>query len=145
MTSTRQPRPAIAALYTGLGLTLVALLLPYVNGAALSGHIRAGYPSYDQARIGTAVTTWLIYLSVLGALGILGWLCAIWAAGTRKPWARRAATALLPIGAGIALFNLLIRDTSGDTGLPPLLGWTGLLPCLAGLAAVALMWTKQPR
>ena len=25
------------------------------------------------------------------------------------------------------------------TGLPPLLGWAGLLPCLAGLAAVALL------
>ena len=39
--------------------------------------------------------------------------------------------------------DLLIRDTSGDTGLPPLLGWAGMLPSLAGLVAVALLWSKS--
>jgi hypothetical protein len=38
------------------------------------------------------------------------------------------------------LFDLLVKDTSGDTGLPPLLGWTGMAPCLAGLLALALLW-----
>jgi hypothetical protein len=46
------------------------------------------------------------------------------------------------VGTSIALFNLLVQDTSGDTGLPPLLGWVGLLPSLAGLAAVILLWRK---
>jgi hypothetical protein len=31
------------------------------------------------------------------------------------------------------------------TGLPPLLGWVGMLPCLAGLLAVILLWRKQPQ
>ena len=28
-------------------------------------------------------------------------------------------------------------------GLPPLLGWFGMLPCLAGLLAVTLLWRQS--
>jgi hypothetical protein len=52
---------------------------------------------------------------------------------------------LFALGTSIALTDLLIKDTSGDTGLPPLLGWVGMLPCLAGLLAVILLWRKQPQ
>src|SRR5690606_38723296 len=51
---------------------------------------------------------------------------------------------LLLAGGGVALFNLLVRDTSGDTGLPPLLGLTGLLPVVAGVVAVVLLWRPSP-
>ena len=42
-----------------------------------------------------------------------------------------------------AVMDLVVKDTSGDTGLPPLLGWAGMLPSLAGLVAVALLWRRQ--
>ena len=146
MTTAQHERPAIGAMYTGLGLAVVALIVLYVDHATanvLVGHIRAGYPTYTQARIGTAVTTYLVYLSVVGALGIIGWLAAIWAVKAGKRWARGAATALFVLGTAIALTDLLIKDTSGDTGLPPLLGWAGMLPCLAGLLAVVLLWRRS--
>ena len=146
MTSTRYARSAIAAMYAGVALTLVAMLVLYVDHATanvLAGHVRAGYPRYGQVRIDSAVTTYLIYLSVLGALGVLSWLCTIWAASRRKPWARLVATGLFAVGTSIALFDLLVKDTSGETGLPPLLGWVGMLPCLAGLLAVILLWRRQ--
>jgi hypothetical protein len=145
---THPARSAIGAMYAGLGLTVAAIIVLYVDhatGNALARHIRAGYPSYGQARIHAAVTTYLIYLSVLGALGVLSWLCTIWAVSTRKPWARWVAAALFAAGTSIALFNLLIKDTSGDTGLPPLLGWVGMLPSLAGLLAVIFLWRKPSR
>jgi hypothetical protein len=108
------------------------------------GPISAGpYPTYSQARIASAVTTYLVYLSVVGALGTICWLSTIWAVKAGKGWARAAATALFVLGTSIALTDLLIRDTSGDTGLPPLLGWVGMLPCLAGLFAVTLLWRKS--
>jgi hypothetical protein len=141
---THHERSAIGAMYAGLGLTVAAIIVLY-TGNVLVGHIRAGYPSYGQARIDAAVTTYLIYLSVLGALGVLSWLCTIWAASTRKPWTRWVATALFAAGTSIALFNLLVKDTSGDTGLPPLLGWVGMLPSLAGLLAVIFLWRKPSR
>lgn len=51
---------------------------------------------------------------------------------------------MFALGALVALIGLLIRDTSGDTGLAPLLGWIGMLPSVAGLAAVTILW-RAPR
>lgn len=144
MITTRR-RAALAAMYAGLGLTVVAALVPYVDHATadvLAGHIHAGYPGYGPARVDAAATTYLIYLTVVGALGVVGWLAAIRGETAGKRWARPAATVLFVTGSGVALFDLLVRDTSGDTGLPPLLGWIGVLPCLAGMVAVALQWRR---
>jgi hypothetical protein len=136
-------RPAVVAMYVGLALTVVATTVPYVDRATsntLVDHIRAGYPAYTQARIDTAATTYEVYLSVLGVLGVAGWLWAVRAVTTGRRWARGAATALFALATSIALTDLLIKDTSGDTGLPALLGWVGVLPCLPGLLAVVLLW-----
>lgn len=140
------PRPAVGAMYVGLVLTVVAVIVAYVDHATanvLADHIRAGYPGYSQARIDTAVTTYLVYLSVIGALGIACWLWTIRAVRAGRRWARGAATVMFVAGAAVALFDLFVRDTSGDTGLPPLLGWVGMLPCLAGLVAIALLWKRS--
>jgi hypothetical protein len=133
-------------MYAGLGLTVVAMTVLYADHATanvLAAHIRAGYPAYTQPRIDSAVTVYLVYLSVVGALGVICWLAAIWAVKAGKRWARGAATAMFVLGTGIAVIDLLVRDTSGDTGLPPLLGWAGMLPCLAGLLAVTLLWKER--
>jgi hypothetical protein len=53
-----------------------------------------------------------------------------------------AATAVFALGTSVALTALLVKDTSGDTGLAPLLGWVGMLPCLAGLGAVTMLWRR---
>ena len=146
MTTTHHERSAIGAMYAGLGLTVAAAIVAYVDHATanvLAGHIRAGYPVYTRARIDSAVTTYLVYLSVVGALGIICWLATIRAVKAGKRRARGAATAMFALGTGIALTDLLIKDTSGDTGLPPLLGWAGMLPCLAGLLAVTLLWRRS--
>ena len=146
MTTAHHRRSAIGAMYAGLGLAIVAMILPYVDHATanvLADHIRAGYPSYTQLRIDSAVTTYLVYLSVVGALGVICWSWTIWAIKAGKQWARGAATAMFALGTTIALIDLLIKDTSGDTGLPPLLGWAGVLPCLAGLLAVVLLWKRS--
>jgi hypothetical protein len=144
--TTEHQRPAIGAMYAGLALTVVAMIVPHVDHATanvLADHIRAGYPAYTPARIDTAVTTYLVYLSVIGALGIICWLSTSRAVKAGKRWARAAATAMFALGTGIALFDLIVKDTSGDTGLPPLLGWVGMLPSLAGLLAVTLLWRKS--
>jgi hypothetical protein len=152
MTTTAHPVPAhrarsaIGAMYAGLGLTVAVTLAAYVDQAtadALASHLRSGYPTYTEARIDSAVTTYLVYLSVVGGLGAVCWLVAIWAVRTGKPWARGTATTMFGLGAGTAVFDLLVRDTSGDTGLPPLLGWSGLIPCLAGAVAVVRLWRRS--
>jgi ABC-type dipeptide/oligopeptide/nickel transport system permease component len=133
-------------MYAGLALTFAATIVPHVDHATanlLGDHIRAGYPAYSDARVEAAVTTYLVYLSVVGAFGVAGWLGTIWAVKAGKRWVRECATAMFVFATSVALFDLLIKDTSGDTGLPPLLGWVGMLPCLAGLLAVAFLWRKS--
>ncbi|MDA8368280.1 MAG: hypothetical protein M0026_00215 [Nocardiopsaceae bacterium] len=139
MTTTQHKRTAIWVMYAGLGLTVVAMVVPFTANV-LADHIWAGYPDYTQAQVDSAVTTWLVLLSVVGALGISCWLWTIWAVTAGKWWARLAATAMFALGTGTALTALLVKDTSGDTGLPLLLGGVGMLPCLAGLIAVTLLW-----
>jgi len=138
-------RSVIAALYAGLAMTVIAMIVPYIDRATsntLADHIRAGYPTYTQARIDTASTIYLVYLSVIGVLGVVGWLWTVRSVKTGRRWVRAAATAIFALGTSVALIDLLIRDTSGDTGLSPLLGWVGILPCLPGLLAVTLLWRR---
>jgi hypothetical protein len=138
-------RSALAALYTGLTTTVVATMAPYLDRATshtLAHHIRAGYPSYTQARIDTAVTTYELILTIIGVLGVAGWALVIHAVTTNKRSAAPLASVAFLLGLGIALTDLLIKDTSGLTGLSPLLGWAGVVPCLPGLVAVILLWRK---
>lgn len=137
---------AILAMYAGLALTVVAIVVPFVDHATadtLADHVRSGYPDYTQARIDSVVATYLVYLSIVGGLGVIGWLWTIWAVRRSTRWARAAATVLFVLGAGVSLTNLLVKDGSGDSGLPPMFGWVGLLPCLPGLVAVVLLWRTR--
>ncbi|MBH5333903.1 hypothetical protein IHE55_03420 [Streptomyces pactum] len=134
-------------MYAGLALTVLTTVAAYVDHGTthvLADHIRAGYPAYPPARIDSAVTTYLVIWTVIGALGVLAWLTTAWAVTAGRRWARPAATVMFLIGTGTGLTGLLTKDTSGDTGLPPAMGWAGMLPCLAGLVAVALLW-RRPR
>ncbi|MGN5632692.1 hypothetical protein [Streptomyces sp. AC154] len=142
-----QVRGALGAMYAGLALTVLTTIAPYADRATthlLADHIRAGYPTYSPARIDSAATTYLVLLSVIGALGALAWTVTARAVGSGKRWARPAATGMLLLGICFGLTGLLVKDTSGATGLPPALGWAGMVPALAGVVAVALLW-RRPR
>lgn len=144
-TATHHRRAAIAALATGLVLSVAAALVPYVDratGERLATHIQQGYPSYGAGEIDHAVTLYLIYLSALGALGVAGWAATIWAVRRGARWTAPLATALLVTATAVALFNVFVTDTSGDTGLPLAISAVGLAPCVAGLAAVVLLWRR---
>lgn len=141
----RTPSSAVAAMYSGLALTIVATAAPFIDRVtsdSLTAHIRAGYPGYADRRIDTAVRSYLIYLTAVGLLGIAAWLVTIRAVRTGWRWARWTATVVFALATTIALTDALIRDTSGDTGLPPIIGWVGVLPCLPGLLAVWLLWRR---
>jgi hypothetical protein len=78
-------------MYAGLALTVVATIAPYVDratGHVLADHIRAGYPTYSQERIDSAVTTYLVILTVVGVLGVVSWVWTTWAVKSGKRWAR---------------------------------------------------------
>src|SRR3982751_3755559 len=104
MTTTQRQR-ALRAMYLGLGLTVVATAAPYIEHATnnmLADHISDSYPTYTDAQVDSAATTWLVVLSVIGVLGLAGWLFAIWAVNAAKTWAPWVATALFVVGTTIA-------------------------------------------
>jgi len=136
---------ALATMYAGAGLTVIAALSPFIDQATttvLADHVREGYPAYGAGEINAAVTAYTVILAVVGVLGLLGWLGTGWAVRAGKGWARLLATAMFAIGACVAIAAATTKDTSGDVGLAPLLGWLQVLPCLPGLAAVVLLWRR---
>lgn len=147
-TAGRSTDGAMAAMWAGLLLTVVATLAPYVDrvsGHVLADHIRDGYPRYGPERVGHAVTAWLVLLTAAGVLGILGWAGSMWAVRVDMAWARWTATSMFVAGTAVALTALLTKDTSGEVGLAPLLGWLGMLPSGAGLVTVGLLWRTPSR
>jgi len=144
-TTLQHHRSAVAAMYAGLALTVGAAIAPYVDRATagvLAAHVHSGYPAYSQERADSAVTTWLVILSVVGVLGVAGWIGAIRAVRSDRRWARWTATILFALGASVALTLLLVREPTGQLGLPPVLGWIGVLPSLAGALAVFRLWRR---
>lgn len=140
---TQYSRSAYVALWIGLGLTVLTVVNAQLGSSLIGDHIRSGYPALAENEIAAGVGFYTTSLTVLGVLGALGWVVTIWSARRGSGWARWIAAALALSGTTIAAFALLVRDTSGDTGLPPLIGTIGLLPCAAGLVAVVFMFTRS--
>jgi hypothetical protein len=143
----QQARTLLAVMWTGLVLSAWAAVYPFVDRVTthrLADHIRAGYPEYTQARVDSAVSTYLILLSVIGALGVIAWFGTIRAVMAGNRWACPTATVMLVLGASIGATAMFTKDTSGETGLPTELGFVEMAPSVAGAVAVALLW-RRPR
>ncbi|MFG1699679.1 hypothetical protein [Nonomuraea sp. NPDC049309] len=139
--TTPRGRVVPVLLYVGAALTVLAALLPFLGKEVIADHVRASYPAYTPGEIDAAVNAYLIILGVIGFLGLLGWLGTVWAVRAGQGWAVWMASGLLVIALLIAVAGLTVKDNSGDVGLAPVFGWLLVLPCLPGLAAVAL-WRK---
>lgn len=140
LTTSRYSRSTFVVLSIGLALTIAATVTAIIGRSLIGDHIQTGYPAMNARQVESGVSFYLAALSGLGVLGALGWISTIWAARRNSRWARWAAVVLFVLGTSTALFALFVRDTSGDTGLPVSIGGMGMLPCLAGLIAVVLMW-----
>lgn len=145
-TTSRPRRSALVALWIGLGLTVLAAVYPWVDrvtSGVLGAHVQLGYPAYGPAAINRAVLAYAGILTVIGVLGLAGWLVAIAGARKGRRWTPWLATGLLAAGALLAMSAFTITDTSGMLGLAPLHGWLLVLPCLAGATATALLWRRS--
>lgn len=131
------------AMYAGLALTAAATLVPLIDLVtvdSLTDHVRAAYPYWPADLVAGDRNAIVIYLSAIGLLGIAGWLWAIWAVAKHKRTARLVTTVMFVLGASIALIDLNFSEAAYDRVIPPLYGTLGLLPSLAGLVAVILVW-----
>ncbi len=136
----RNRRRAIVAMGLGLLLTVVELIALVIDQTAVHGiahHLSALYAPYGLH----PDPDWLFYyLYATTATGILLWLTTIWVVRRQKRWARVIAATVFVVATGIALLNLSVSEY-GTRIFPLFWGILGLLPCVAGLAAVVLLWT----
>lgn len=135
-------RGAMVAMYTGLALTVLAMLglVRYLASTdGLTEHLHEVYEGYASPPDEAGVAA---YLFTLGALGVLGWLWMLWAVRRQKRWAPPVATVLFLLAGVVALANLTVEEY-GQTILPTSIGLAGLLPCIAGLVAVVLLWRRH--
>ncbi|THV30012.1 hypothetical protein [Glycomyces paridis] len=135
----------LVTLYAGLLLTVAAGVAPLIDIAtadSLFDHVRQAYPDWPADTVRQDRDAIAIYLAAVGALGLLCWLGAIWAVAAERRWARGTVTALFALGTLLALTSMTLGGEQYDTIVPPIYGALGLLPCLAGLAAVVLVWRR---
>jgi hypothetical protein len=129
-------------MYAGLALTVLAVLalvFDLASSDVLGEHLRDVYEGYASPPDEAAVAA---YLFTFGAFGLLGWLWVLWAVRRRKRWARPVAAVLLLLASAVAVGNLAVTEY-GQTILPIQVGLAGLLPCIAGLVAVVLLWSRR--
>lgn len=135
-------RRAVVAMYTGLALTVLAMLalvFDLASTGVLAEHLREVYEGYATPPDEAAVAA---YLFTLGALGVLGWLWTVRAVRRRKRWVRPVATVLFLLASVVALANLTVTEYD-QTILPIQVRLAGLLPCIVGLVAVVLLWARR--
>lgn len=138
-------RLAVLAMHAGLATTalaMTALVVDLQSTGVLDAHLHEVYDGHavDPPPPGAVAA----YLFTVGALGIVGWMSTAWAVRRRKRWARPLASVVLVLAGVVALANLSVTEYD-RTILPIQIGLVGLLPVLAGIVAVALLWTDRER
>lgn len=134
-------------LIVGLALTAAVAIHPFVDAATmgvLARHIGAGYPGYTSNELATAQGAYLAILALVGTVGAVLWIVVMTGVSRGGRWVRFVASAALTVGVLLSAAALTTLDTSGETGLAPLFGWSLLLPCVPGAVAVALLWRDSP-
>lgn len=134
-------RRAVEAMIVGLVLTLLALAAPIIDQLTtqnLAAHLHTVYAGTGVAE--PAAGAIVAYLVVVGALGTLSWVLTLRAVRRRRRGARPAATGLFLLATVLAVLDLTVSEYGNEPVLPGWLGVLGLLPCVAGLVAVVLLW-----
>lgn len=143
---TTAPTATMRALWLGLALTVLVALVPLtdlVTADSLTTHVRDAYPDWSPATVRGDRDAITIYLVAVGALGALMWLWTIRMVSHGGRGARALATFALTAGACGALTGLVLKAGAYDRVVPALYGALGLLPVLAGAAAVVPLWRQQ--
>ena len=127
--STRSPeKNAVWAMYAGIALTALATLVSFSTAE----------------RVAKTLDAYNMLFTTVAVLAAACWLWSIWVVKKNKSWARWAISASFLAGLTVALAMVFIRDESGDVGVPTELSLLYLLPCVAGLATVVLVWRREP-
>ena len=139
-------RNAVRLMLVGAALALIGVIV----SAAFSSKIRStitkaaikanatrrsqGKSVLTAAQIHTLGNVTLVFLVVIGIIGVLLWLWMAWANNKGSSWARIVATVLFGLNT-ISLFLDVGRASIAI--IPVAVGW------LIGLVAIVLLWRKE--
>jgi hypothetical protein len=136
------------ALRIGAGSQVVCILLPLLDlwlFGSVERHVRAAHPHWDAVGTAADQTAIILYLVILGAAGLSGWLLAL--AAVRRGWRERGVvTALFTVGVGVLVLSAGAEGGAYDRIVPLWLGLTLLcLPALPGITALVAVWHRTDR
>jgi len=129
-------RNAVTALYAAAALSLLAALIVIADQAwadGLAGKLRDAYPHRSPGDLSMAESSILTYLFTLAATGVAFFVWMARASRRGRRWVRRAGAATVALGTALSVFHFTQPH-------PLVMTLAGLLPCLAGLAGLALLW-----
>ncbi|GAB3564335.1 hypothetical protein [Spelaeicoccus albus] len=150
MTSTTEPRIrgervlARRALQIGLALGVIAAAAPVFDlfvTASIESHVRSAYEGWSAGTVAMDRNAITGYLVVIGILGIVGWVGALWALRTRIAFP--VSVTLFVVGTVLALVTASSSGGAYDTIVPVQFGTLALLPSVPGLAAVVVLWRAR--
>ena len=117
-------------------ITLIALIIDQASIQSIADHVDA---LYAPLALHPDPNVLLGILYVTGLIGIVLWLATIWGARRQKRSARVAASFVFVVATSLALLVLFVSE-HGTQIFPTVWGIVGLLPSVAGLLAVILLW-----
>ena len=136
----------LGTMWSGLALTVIVGVVPLIDLATadtLYAHVQHAYPHWPSNLVRGDRNAITIALEINAGLGVLTRLFTTWAVARGKSWVRRAVTVAFVVGTGLAMIDYSFTGGQYDTVLPHAYGALGLLPSLAGLAAVAMLWRRR--
>lgn len=134
-------RRAVIAMYVGIACSIalaVATLIDQTVVGGITDEMWQAYPDYTADEVRTEETATAAYLFATAGLGVVCWLWMIRAAHRAHRGARWVAST-------ICFVAVCLAATNGSIPMPEFLISAAWLPCLAGLVAVALLWTRESR
>jgi len=128
---------AVIAMRVGMTLSLLAVVTIVVDQASGDNLTRQLQGLYsDPGKVDMAKSSILTYLFAINAVGVISWLWLAWAAKNGKHWTRATTTVVFVLATAISCYNFTQPH-------PFFVTLVGVLPCIAGLATVVLLWQRD--
>jgi MFS family permease len=128
-------RSAVATLYAAAALSVFAALAVIADqawGDGLAQKLRDTYPHRSPGDLSMAESSILTYLFILAAAGAVFFVWMARASRRGRRWVRGAGAVTVALGSVLSLYHFTQPH-------PLVMTLAGLLPCLAGLAGLALL------
>jgi len=140
--ATRQRGSGASALWAAFVLSAVLAAAAIADQAAI--HALRDYSTDMYARYDVPANSGALYaiLYTAAVVGALSWLPAVIGAHKGRRWAPAAATVAAVIAAGLALLMFTTAEY-GEMLFPPVWGVLALLPALAGVLGVVLLFRRK--